>query len=113
MFTHVPTRQISDEEVREIEEPTLGGTGLLDAAFDEDVEETEEETFTKLDQLSSEIETLSLVPKSRWQTLVHLDTIKVCCPNSISCQVMTGHSNVISPEKRQNCRRKRLFSSEL
>jgi U3 small nucleolar RNA-associated protein 21 len=77
LFIHVPTRQISDQEVQEIEASIIEGAGLLDAAFDEETQQSEEETSTKLDQLSSEIETLSLVPKSRWQTLLHLDVIKV------------------------------------
>ena len=81
LFTHVPTRHIRDDEIIQAKLPTAsgeGGQGLLDAAFEE--EESEEITLTDsvpamTDQLSDEMMTLSLVPRSRWQTLLHLDTI--------------------------------------
>lgn len=34
--------------------------------------------YTTPDQLSDELLTLSLMPRSRWQTLLNLETIKVC-----------------------------------
>lgn len=34
--------------------------------------------YTTPDQLSQELLTLSLMPRSRWQTLLNLETIKVC-----------------------------------
>ncbi|KAL8790420.1 MAG: hypothetical protein Q9213_000572 [Squamulea squamosa] len=86
LFTHVPTRKIEDEEIIEGVLPTTsgeGGQGLLSAAFDETEEEiTEEEDLfidqpsAEIDTLSNELLTLSLVPKARWQTLLHLQTIK-------------------------------------
>ena len=81
LFTHVPTRQISEKEISSISAPTNsgeGGQGLLEAAFvDDDVaEEDDSLAAPDLDQLSSEMMTLSLVPKSRWQTLLHLDLIR-------------------------------------
>lgn len=80
LFTHVPTRHISENEIAEISQPTASGEGghnLIEGAF-EDEEEDEEDVGAapSLDQLSSDLMTLSLVPKSRWQTLVHLDLIK-------------------------------------
>ncbi|KAF6844487.1 U3 small nucleolar RNA-associated protein 21-like protein [Colletotrichum musicola] len=80
LFTHVPTRQISEKEAALLSGPTTsgeGGEGLLEAAFD-DAEEAEDEAVVAptVDQLSAELTTLSLVPKSRWQTLLHLDLIK-------------------------------------
>lgn len=82
VFKHVPTRQISEKEISQISGPTTsgeGGLGLVEAAFEEDGQDGEDEdgvAAPSLDQLSADMMTLSLVPKSRWQTLLHLDLIK-------------------------------------
>ncbi|OTB08200.1 hypothetical protein M426DRAFT_317303 [Hypoxylon sp. CI-4A] len=81
LFTHVPTRQISEESIQHISGPSAtgeGGQGLLEAAFEEVASHEEEDEVAppSLDQLSAEMTTLSLVPRSRWQTLLHLDLIK-------------------------------------
>ncbi|KAG0650548.1 U3 small nucleolar RNA-associated 21 [Hyphodiscus hymeniophilus] len=80
LFTHVPTRHISEKEIAEISAPTVSGEGgqnLIDGAF-EDVNDDAEDSAPSfsLDQLSADMMTLSLVPKSRWQTLLHIDLIK-------------------------------------
>ena len=80
LFKHVATRQISEKEIGEVSAPTASGEGsqgLLQGAFEED-EADEDDTVVAptIEQLSSEMTTLSLVPKSRWQTLLHLDLIK-------------------------------------
>lgn len=82
VFKHVPTRQISEREISQIAGPTTsgeGGQGLVEAAFEEAGEEEQDEdgvAAPNLDQLNADMMTLSLVPKSRWQTLLHLDLIK-------------------------------------
>ncbi|KAI1347533.1 WD repeat domain-containing protein [Xylaria sp. FL0043] len=81
LFTHVPTKQISESLVQQVSGPTAsgeGGQGLLEAAFEDgDATEDEDEiAVPNLDQLSADMMTLSLVPRSRWQTLLHLDLIK-------------------------------------
>ncbi|KAK3324298.1 Utp21 specific WD40 associated putative domain-containing protein [Cercophora scortea] len=80
LFKHVPTRQISEKEIGLISEPTTsgeGGQGLVEAAFEEDTPEDDDTTSAPIvDQLSKDMMTLSLVPKSRWQTLLHIDLIK-------------------------------------
>ncbi|KAI1461286.1 WD domain-containing protein [Annulohypoxylon moriforme] len=81
LFTHVPTRQISEESIRKISGPTAsgeGGQGLLEAAFEETASQDAEDDVAppNLDQLSADMMTLSLVPRSRWRTLLHLDLIK-------------------------------------
>lgn len=81
LFRHIPTRQISEKEIASISNPTTsgeGGQGLLEGAFDEEVASDDGDAVSAptLDQLSSDMMTLSLVPKSRWQTLLHLDLIK-------------------------------------
>jgi len=84
LFTHIPTRLIQGDEIAPAIAPTSSGEGgqsLIDAAFEEDASDQEGEdapynALTSTDQLSSDMLTLSLVPKSRWQTLLHLDTIR-------------------------------------
>ncbi|OJD39747.1 wd domain-containing protein [Diplodia corticola] len=82
LFTHVPTRHISDDEIAEVDAPTASGEGgenIVSAAYAEEEEEEEEEEdagIPSMDQLSESITTLSLVPKSRWQNLLHLDLIR-------------------------------------
>lgn len=81
LFTHVPTRNLSEEEILEVSPPTASGEGgqsIIEAAFDREVDDdTDTESLPiTLDQLSQDIMSLSLVPKIRWQTLLHLDDIK-------------------------------------
>ncbi|ROT41783.1 WD domain-containing protein [Sodiomyces alkalinus F11] len=81
LFKHVPARQISETGVALTSAPTAsgeGGQGLVEAAFDEEatVEEGDAVVTPAIDQLSADIMTLSLVPRTRWQTLLHLDLIK-------------------------------------
>jgi U3 small nucleolar RNA-associated protein 21 len=38
----------------------------------------ESDLFVTPDQLDSELVTLTLLPRSRWQTLLNLDTIQAC-----------------------------------
>jgi U3 small nucleolar RNA-associated protein 21 len=81
LFKHVPTRNISENEIAEVDGPTAsgeGGQGTIEGAFGED-EEQEDDTIAlpSAEQLSEDMVTLSLVPKSRWQTLLHLELIKV------------------------------------
>lgn len=79
LFTHVPTRHISEQEIAEMDGPTAsgeGGHGIIDRAFEDDIEEADVAPVQSLEQLSEDMTTLSLVPKSRWQTLLHLDLIK-------------------------------------
>ncbi|KUJ14312.1 Utp21-domain-containing protein [Mollisia scopiformis] len=80
LFTHVSTRHISEDEIAQISGPTAsgeGGQGVIDGAFEDEVEEDEDAAPTlSLDQLSEDMMTLSLVPKSQWKTLLHLDLIK-------------------------------------
>ncbi|KAF1836178.1 Utp21-domain-containing protein [Decorospora gaudefroyi] len=81
LFTHVSTRQITEDDIATVSAPTAsgeGGVALVDAATEEQPEEEEQDETTVpiMDQLSDKITTLSLVPKSRWQTLLHLDVIR-------------------------------------
>ncbi|MCJ1281318.1 hypothetical protein MMC26_000637 [Xylographa opegraphella] len=84
LFTHVPSRHIGDSDVLLADLPTAsgeGGEGLLAAAFDDDPSATDNDDNSddtvpaQTEQLTAALTTLSLVPRSRWQTLLHLDTI--------------------------------------
>ena len=82
LFTHVTARQIDEDTIQTVILPTTSGQGsesLLAAAFEEpepNVQPRVGDTApSALDQLSADMTTLSLVPRSRWQTLLHLDTI--------------------------------------
>lgn len=82
LFTHVPTRLVREDEIIDAVAPTASGEngqGLIDAAFEEEQAEDSPLMIDDLstpDQLSRDLESLSLVPKSRWQTLLHLDVIR-------------------------------------
>ena len=82
LFTHVSTRLINDDEIIDAVAPTASGEdgqGLIEAAFELDdmPDSTQPNDIINIsDQLSSDMETLSLVPKSHWQTLLHLDAIR-------------------------------------
>lgn len=81
LFTHVPTRQIAANDIVDMDGPTAsgeGGAGFLEAAFDEASEEVDSDDMLApaIDQISSDLLTMSLVPKPRWQTLLHLDIIR-------------------------------------
>ena len=80
LFTRVPTRNLEIEEIAQASAPTASGEGgqsLVAAAFEDSAIEdgNDEVTVASLDQLGSEMATLSLVPRSRWQTLLYLDKI--------------------------------------
>ncbi|KAH8644331.1 hypothetical protein IG631_01795 [Alternaria alternata] len=81
LFTHVSTRQITEDDIAEVSAPTAsgeGGVAIVEAATEEQAEDEDQDEVTVpvMDQLSDKITTLSLVPKSRWQTLLHLDVIR-------------------------------------
>ncbi|MCJ1420178.1 hypothetical protein MMC32_006535 [Xylographa parallela] len=82
LFTHVPTRHIADGDILPAILPTAsgeGGEGLLAAAFEDDPSDADADSDDVLSaqtaQLTAALTTLSLVPRSRWQSLLHLDTI--------------------------------------
>jgi U3 small nucleolar RNA-associated protein 21 len=80
IFTNVPTRRIAYEDIIDLDAPIASGENtkaVLEAAFEEEGGNEEVATSApSIDQLSSELLTLSLVPKARWQTLLHLDAIR-------------------------------------
>ncbi|KAL1311321.1 hypothetical protein AAFC00_001499 [Neodothiora populina] len=92
LFTHVPTRHITEAELSTINQsqaqaPTVSGEGgesligtLANSAEGEEEEDFDLDTIDSLDadlaSLSQDLVSLSLVPRSRWQNLLHLDVIR-------------------------------------
>ena len=84
LFTHVPTRPLREEEIASVNAPAASGEGgedVIAAALTEPIEQDrDEETIDGpspiVEQLSKDVETLSLVPRSRWQNLLNLDLIR-------------------------------------
>jgi U3 small nucleolar RNA-associated protein 21 len=83
LFSRTPTKAIPDEETVVLSNPTTsgeGGTGIIDVATDAvDIEEVDEDdmaVYRGVEQINKDLQTLSLLPQNRWQTLVHLDLIK-------------------------------------
>ena len=81
LFTHVPARPITEFELAEVHNPTVSGeagTSMIEAAYDDGEQEEEREGVSSVvERLGEDLTTLSLVPRSRWQTLIQLDLIKV------------------------------------
>ena len=82
LFANVSSRHVQEDEIAHSSLPSVSGEGgeaLLEAAYQEaEPEEGSDDEglpTSAMDQLSAGMTTLSLVPRSRWQTLLHLDTI--------------------------------------
>lgn len=81
LFMPVSTKNLDESLIEDVGVPTASGesgAGVVEAAFLEtsDPEEAEGPVLMN-EQLQQDMVTLSLVPKSKWQALLHLDTIKV------------------------------------
>lgn len=79
LFMPISTKNHDEDIIDQVPEiSSENGAGLVEAAF-ADAEETDETEGPVLatDQLQKDMVTLSLVPRSRWQSLIHLDSIKV------------------------------------
>ena len=90
IFTYVPTRPIREDEIIESAAPTSSGEHgqhLIHAALespssDEDMDSNDTAlappiTSPDVENINDSLMTLSLVPQSRWQTLLNLDTIRL------------------------------------
>ena len=81
LYQHIPTRQIDDEAgIIDLTGATdFNGSSQLatqDALLDKEEDLIEHDGPPGIDQLHSALLTLSLVPQSRWQTLLNLDAIR-------------------------------------
>ncbi|KAI5478393.1 WD repeat protein, U3 small nucleolar RNA-associated protein 21 [Pseudohyphozyma bogoriensis] len=77
-FSEVSLRSFVEEDLEDVALPTVQGVDVDEGLSEltapvrwEDVQ-----PYTTPDQLSDELLTLSLMPRSRWQTLLNLETIK-------------------------------------
>ena len=86
LFTHVPTRPLKEQDIALATGPFTsgeGGQGMVNAAFDSSDEEEEPSDLTLMmgdqtaDDLNESMQSLSLMPKSRWLALLHLDEIRM------------------------------------
>lgn len=81
LYTHIPARQI-DEDTGVIDltgAKSFDGSSELATRFtppDDDEDVAQLDITSPTDQLHSSLLTLSLIPQSRWQTLLNLDTIR-------------------------------------
>lgn len=83
-FTHVPTRPMSESEIVSVAAPNASGEGgenvvasaLASSGSDDESIGALDGPLPSVEQLSDKVTTLSLVPRSRWQTLLHLDLIR-------------------------------------
>lgn len=82
LFLNLPPKHIDENEITNIGKQTESGdvtSGVIDAAFTSSVEDGDDSRATiSSEQLDQDMMTLSIVPRSTWQTLLHLDAIKVC-----------------------------------
>ena len=89
LFAHVSTPHITAAELADIltadraQAPTASGEGGQNLIAETSIEEEEQDdddllqyTEPNVDDLSSDLLSLSLVPRSRWQNLLHLDLIR-------------------------------------
>jgi U3 small nucleolar RNA-associated protein 21 len=90
LFIPVSTRNLNIDNILDSTLPSSsgeGGVGVLDAAFTQGREHGESDgPILPTKQLSQGMLTLSLVPKNKWQTLVHMDLIKVRI--ALKCQLI-------------------------
>ena len=81
LFMPVSTRNLQIDNLSDTVLPTSsgeGGVGIIEAAFKKDCEETNRDgPILSTEQLTQGLLTLSVVPRNKWQTLVHMDLIKV------------------------------------
>ncbi|KAJ5151783.1 hypothetical protein N7492_010078 [Penicillium capsulatum] len=80
LFMPISTKNLEEDAIEDAGVPTSSGesgAGLVEAAFVDvsEIDETEGPVLAT-DQLQQDMVTLSLVPKSRWQALLHLDAIR-------------------------------------
>ncbi|OGE54813.1 hypothetical protein PENARI_c005G10802 [Penicillium arizonense] len=80
LFMPISTKNLDESVIENVGVPATSGesgAGLVEAAFIDIAEDDEAEgPVLATEQLQNDMMTLSLVPKSRWQSLIHLDTIR-------------------------------------
>ena len=82
LFMPMPTKNVDENAVANATTPSMSGehaVGPVESAFSREFEHEEADGPAIItEQLGKDMMTLSVVPRSRWQTLLHLDLVKVC-----------------------------------
>jgi U3 small nucleolar RNA-associated protein 21 len=80
-FSNLPQKHVEEDDITEAWGHTTVkelGSGIIEAAFVDGMEYSAQEgPVTSVEQLYRDMMTLSVIPKSSWQTLLHLETIRV------------------------------------
>lgn len=94
LFMPVSTRNVDEKTAAAVSAPSMSGEnaiGPVESAFSPEVEQVEVDgPAVATEQLGKDMMTLSAVPRSRWQTLLHLDLVKVYLT---TCRVRCGLAN--------------------
>lgn len=81
LFVPISTQNVDDRKIGSVGIPAStveSASGVIEAAFSEENEEDEVDgPLPTIGQLSENMVTLSVVPKSKWQTFLHLNLVKV------------------------------------
>ncbi|KAF7363589.1 WD-REPEATS-REGION domain-containing protein [Mycena sanguinolenta] len=78
-YAEVSFQSVADDDVKEVKLPSMQGTAedqALDALSALTVQDTPEDPFSTPPQLDGDLITLTLLPRSRWQTLLNLEVIQ-------------------------------------
>ncbi|CAG8566492.1 3528_t:CDS:10 [Paraglomus brasilianum] len=77
-FANITLRSVSDEEIRPVELPTTSGidSDVEDNLFVIENGQMDSTFFETPDQLTDQMITMSKLPKTKWQNLLNLETIK-------------------------------------
>ncbi|KAE8144346.1 Utp21 specific WD40 associated putative domain-containing protein [Aspergillus avenaceus] len=80
LFLPISTHNVDENSITDVVIPTISGengVGTIESAFSDDhLPDEAEGPVLSAEQLSEDMVTLSVVPRSRWQTMLHLDVIK-------------------------------------
>ncbi|RPD66386.1 Utp21-domain-containing protein [Lentinus tigrinus ALCF2SS1-7] len=78
-YTEVPLRSIAEDDVVDVSMPSMQGVAedeALDALSALTVQDKPADVFSTPPQLDGELVTFTLLPRSRWQTLLNLEVIQ-------------------------------------
>ncbi|KAL2312413.1 U3 snoRNP-associated protein Utp21 [Schizosaccharomyces pombe] len=81
MFKHVSTKALRLDDVVEVSAPSVSGEkgiSVVEAALnvESNAEDEEDISYRTMDQLDPNLQTLSKLPRTQWQTLINLEAIK-------------------------------------
>lgn len=115
LFMPVSTKNVDESTVADVSAPSMSGengTAPVETAFSHEPEQDEEDGLAVIsEQLGKDMLTLSAVPRSRWQTLLHLDLVKVRFLRFVyDFGLLTNTRSAIDPKSHRKLQKKRRFS---